>query len=125
MPQELSFEEVARMRQIVAQFDADRKPMSTVDLNNPPREQYRFQKFPMMVYDLTRSTPAKVFHKTADSEEELQDLIEAGWSVQAPEFTEEREEPLSPQYQAEAARVDDQIETLRQKRAYNRKPVAA
>lgn len=50
------------MRQIVQMNDAQRKPMQTIDLNNPPKEPYRFQKFPMIVYDLRiiRRTQAMV-----------------------------------------------------------------
>jgi hypothetical protein len=114
--QELSFEEVNRMRQIVANFDGQRKPMQTIDLNNPPKEAYKYQKFPMMVYDLSHSTPQKIVHMLVGSDEELNTALAHGWSEQAPAFSEEREEPLSAQYQAEAERVQDQINEAKAKR---------
>jgi hypothetical protein len=132
---QLSETEVAHMRQILAQHDSEHKPMTTTDLNNPPREQYRFQKFPMMVYDLAHShpshdktqprsngagvetvhIPAKVVTSVIHSEDELQQVLMQGWSEKAPDFTEEREEPLSARYANEAHQVDEQIEAARRK----------
>lgn len=128
MPQQLTEVEVNQMRQILAQHDSQNKPMTTIDLNNPPKEPYRFQKFPMMVYDLEHShparseeqlqrnntllevhIPAKVVFATVGSEDELQSALQAGWSDKAPDFTAEEETPLSPRYAGEAARLDEQI----------------
>jgi hypothetical protein len=114
--QELTYEEIQRMRQIVQQFDAERKPMQTIDLNNPPKEPYRFQKFPKMVYDLTRSKPGHLVTATVRSEDELQAAIQDGWSEQAPAFGDGIEEHLSPSLQAEAERVQGQIEEARRRR---------
>lgn len=116
MSQELSFEEVTRMRQIVAQFDAARKPMTTVDLNNPPREPYKYQAFPKMVYDLNRSQPGHLITLTVRSQAELASALEDGWNETAPAFGDEPEESLSPKYQAEAEQVQAQIEDLKRKR---------
>lgn len=124
MPQELSFEEVQRMRQIVAQFDADRKPMQTIDLNNPPKEPYRFQKFPKMVYDLENSVPGSLVTQVVRSQEELDSAIERGWSEEAPAFGDGRDEYLSPTLQAEADRVQEEIETERRKRGRPRTSAA-
>jgi len=129
MPTEqLSETEVANMRRILAQHDGQSKPMVITDLNNPPQKPYRFQKFPMIVYDLEHSHagysedqlqrnntllqvhfPAKVVHTTVHSEEELHQAIADGWSEKAPAFSEEREEYLKPAYANEAARADEQI----------------
>ena len=137
---QLTETEVAHMRQLLAQHDNGHKPMTTTDLNNPPKEQYRFQKFPMMVYDLSKSYPsyekdeprrngmgiesvhypAKVVSRTVHSEDELQHFLGEGWSEQAPIYTEEREEPLSAKYANEASRVDAQIEEQRAKRGPGR-----
>ena len=65
--------------------------------------------------------PAKVVSRTVNSDEELEDALNEGWSAQAPAFTEEREEPLSAKYANEANRVDEQLKEQRIKRAYNRK----
>jgi hypothetical protein len=139
--QQLSESEISTMRQLLAQHDSGARKMTIHDLNNPPKAQYRYQKFPMMVYDLEHSypsrdeqkpkpnslgmetvhVPAKVVTKIVESEEGLQEAVATGWSTEAPTFTEERHEPLSAQYANEASRVDDQIEEQRAKRAYNRK----
>lgn len=138
--QQLSESEVAHMRKILAQHDSEHKPMRVFDLNSPPREQYRFQKFPMMVYDLANSNPsyeedqprrngmgietvhvpARVISRTVNSEEELQEAIAQGWSEQAPAYSEDRAEPLSSKYASEAGRVDAQIEEQRVKRGPGR-----
>ena len=39
----LTFEEVERMRLIVQMHDARRKPMQTIDLNNPSNEPSAFR----------------------------------------------------------------------------------
>lgn len=125
MTQELSFEEIERMRQIVQAHDGERTPMKTIDLNNPPKEPYYFQRFPMMIYDLEASTPTKIIHRTIRSEAELEAALNEGWSQDAPAFGEEREEPLSAAYQAEAARVQEQIEESRRRRGRPRKDAEA
>jgi hypothetical protein len=52
--------EIARMRQLVLEHDSQAKKATIHDLNNPPKEQYRFQKFPMVVYDHQSSSPARM-----------------------------------------------------------------
>ena len=100
---ELSFEEVERMRQIVQMHDASRKPMTTTDLNNPPKEPYRFQKFPMVVYADNQT-------RIVRSEDELQSALGEGWSQDASSFNDKPEESLSAAYQMEAAQVQQKIE---------------
>jgi hypothetical protein len=52
MIDQLSPEEIERMRQIVAQHDQQNKPgIKEFDLNDPPRVPYRHQEFPKTVYD--------------------------------------------------------------------------
>lgn len=109
MPQQLSEEQYEQMRILLAQHESERKPVTVVDLNNPPREAYRHQKFPMMVYDLEHSKPSKFATATVGSEHELQQAIEDGWSQTPPEYREERIEPLSARLQAEADEVDEKI----------------
>lgn len=139
--QQLSSGEIERMRHILAQHDSEAKKTTIHDLNNPPRQAYHFQKFPMMVYNHERSypsrdetrpkpngagtevihIPAKVASILIRSEEELASAVEDGWTQEAPAFNEEREEPLSAKYANEAERIDAEIEAGRPKRAYNRK----
>ena len=147
MAPELTAEEIERMRQIVARHDSEHRPIQTFDLNNPPRQSYRFQKFPMMIYDHENSYPAhdeertvirgslpvqEIFHvpaklvsKIVHNQRELDQALEDGWSEQAPEFREEeREEPLSARYQAEADRIQSELERVNPKRGRGRPPRA-
>lgn len=115
MPQELSYEEISRMRQILAQHDSERKPMQTIDLNNPLREPYHFQAFPKMVYDLENSKPEHLVTLTVRNKAELDSAVSYGWSETAPAFGDSPEDELSPKFQAEAERVQEQIEQVRRK----------
>lgn len=103
-------EEIERMRQIVKQHDSERTPMTIHDLNNPPKQPYRYQKFPMMVYDAQRSHPGHVVSRIVDDEDALEVARLEGWSVAPPACTEERIEPLSASYRAEAEKIDNQIQ---------------
>ena len=124
MPVELSHEEVERMRQIVQQHDAARKPMRTIDLNNPPREPYRYQKFPKMVYDLASSRPGHLVTKIVRSDNELALALEEGFSEDAPPFGSTPEEHLSASYQTEVAQLETRLAEAR-KRGPGRPPKVA
>lgn len=124
-PEPLTATDVEKMRHLVAQHDSTSKKTTIHDLNNPPKEAYRFQKFPMTVYDLKNSHPsrdedrakpngagretihiaAKVVTRLVHSEKELVDSIEAGWSEEAPAFGAEPDSTLNPKYASEAGRV--------------------
>lgn len=109
MPQQLSEEQYEQMRILLAQHESERKPVTIVDLNNPPREAYRHQKFPMMVYDLDHSSRERLVTGLVHSDHELQQALSDGWSIEAPEYREERIEPLKASLQAEADAVDEQL----------------
>lgn len=139
--------EIARLRQILLQHDAEHKPLATIDLNNPPKVPYRHQKFPMAVYDHEHSqpahdelravrsgnlvveeqvhVPAKVVMRLVQNERELEAALDNGWSDKAPEYREEREEPLSAANEAEVARVQAQLDQKRPGRPARHKEVAA
>src|SRR6516164_1439367 len=52
MINQISPEEIERMRAIIAQHDQTNKGgIKEFDLNNPPRLPYRFQEYPKVVYD--------------------------------------------------------------------------
>ena len=121
MQDQLSYEDIEKMRRLVQSADAQRQPMKTIDLNNPPREPYHFQSFPKMVYDLERSVPGHIVYRVVRHEAEFREAIEEGFSTDAPAFGDAPEVTLSPQYRAEAEHVQDQIEEQKAKRAYNRK----
>lgn len=133
-PQQLTQEEATRLRQILAQHDSEQAPVHTIDLNNPPRQAYRFQKFPMAVYDHLNSyasrdeerpgpngrietvhVAARIVSRIVNSEHELKAALADGWSELAPEFREEREEPLSAKYENEANRIQERIEHARRR----------
>ena len=107
-------EEVERMRKIVMESD-QQKPVETIDLNNPKPKPYRFQKYPQMVYGVDES--GKAMHMLVQSDEQLAQAIEDGWSEEAP-VVEVVEEPyLSPALQREADAKQAEIEAIKRVRA--------
>lgn len=129
MSEQLTATEVEKMRHIVAQHDSTSNKTTIHDLNNPPKEPYRFQKFPLTVYDLKASypsrdedrpkpngagrelvhIPAKLVTKLVHSEADLRESIEDGWSEEAPAFGAEPDNTLSAKYASEAGRVQAKI----------------
>jgi hypothetical protein len=105
--QPITHEEAQRMRQILARFESDSKPIQTIDLNNPPREQYRFQKFPMLVY--ANGGTLKV-----NSEAQLAEALEAGWSTDAAIFHDQRSDDLKPAYQMEVQQAEAKLAEARE-----------
>lgn len=67
-------EEVQHMRTIIAQ--EDKKGIREFDLNNPPKEQYRHQEYPKMVYN--PKTGGNAIAKDAEDEAAA---IAAGWTL--------------------------------------------
>lgn len=108
--QQLTHEEAARMRQLLARFDAESKPITTFDLNNPPREPYRYQPFPKMLY----ATDGRTL--TVSNQEQMDQALDEGWSQDASLYHAEPSEYLSAKNQREAAEVQAQIDTLKVKR---------
>lgn len=52
--------EIESMRRIVAQHDSQNKnSLKVMDPNNPPKEPYKFQKFPLSLYDHKKCEPAQ------------------------------------------------------------------
>lgn len=115
--QPLSAEEIQHMRQILAQHDAESKPVQTFDLNNPPKQPYVFQKFPMMVY----ATDGEG-HLVVSSEAELSAALKQGFTRTAPAQSEVALPQLSASLQAEADRVQEQLEANRRAAAVRRGP---
>ena len=97
----LTHDEIERMRQIVMQHDgANRQSMNEFDLNNPPKQPYRHQEFPRIVYDHAGRMTLKV-----RSQAELEQALGAGYELDP--FTPEVAEPeLSAAERAEVARLD-------------------
>ncbi len=135
--EQISASDVEKMRAIVQGYDNQRKKAPIHDLNNPPREPYRFQKFPMMVYNLAQSQPAheetrsaivgssvieervhiraKVVSMVVHSEEDLKAALANGWSKNAPNFADEPEGGLSAKYQREVETIEEQLAGARRR----------
>lgn len=105
--QQITHEEAQRMRQILARFEADSKPIQTIDLNNPPMEPYRFQKFPMIVYRGSKTL------KVA-SDAQLDAAIDEGWSMDASKYHDNRDEDLKPAYQMEVQQAETKLAEARE-----------
>lgn len=130
---QLTVTEIEQMRRLVAQHDArPQNKIQVMDPNNPPKLPYTFQKFPLMVYDLEHSYPArqeeqtlrngareivhiaaKVISMLVQSEEQLQRAIEDGWSQNPPEFREAPEERLNASFAVEAERVQEKLDSAK------------
>lgn len=142
--QQLTEVEIQRMRAILAEHDTQQQPIQTFDLNNPPRTQYRFQKFPTMVYDHENSYPAREEERTAKSgfvetvyiparvvtqlvhtESQLQAALADGWNEQAPGFSEAPEMVLSAGLQDEANSTQNRINEAKRGPGRPRNPKAA
>lgn len=105
----LTHDEIERMRQIVLQHDqSTQKGMKEFDLNNPPKEPYRFRKFPMLVYD-----PDDGNHQQVENEGELAEAMKEGWVLAEDRPTVEAAEPeLSGEDAAEAAAIQQKLDKL-------------
>ena len=103
-PGQLTHEEIERMRQIVLQHDqTNRKGIQEFDLNKPPKEPYRHQEFPRMIYDHAKRR-TKIVHNA----DHLADALAAGWKKEP--FPAEVEEPeLDAATAAEAAAIDREL----------------
>src|ERR1051326_3883955 len=74
-PQQLSPDEIERMRQIVAQHDNQRpQGIREFDLNNPPKQPYTHQEYPKVVYHHENRT-----HKKVHSKVEERTALNDGW----------------------------------------------
>jgi hypothetical protein len=144
---EITAVEAQQMRELLARFDSQHKPMEIHDLNKPPQAPYRFQKFPMTVYlhseseaarDETQQArsglgivdvhiPARMVSRIVHSEEELARALADGWSDKAPEFREDdsQEAELSPRDQREMKALQEQLDASKRRGGRPRKEQAA
>ncbi len=128
----LSEEEIRKMREMLAAHDAEASNEADFDPSKV-KVPYRFQKFPMMVYDHAESYPAydtekdvmrgsvvvretvhvkaHLAEKVVRSQAELDHALAHGWSEAAPHFREE----------AEAEEPEEQL-SVQEHRARGRKP---
>lgn len=111
--QELTAQEIERMRAIVAQHDRTNGKSEEFDLNNPKTPPYRYQRFPKMIYHHTKRE-----NRIVRSEDELQGFSELGW-VDVPYPAEPQDQQpvqLDAVSAAEAAKVDEQLAQLRKQK---------
>jgi hypothetical protein len=101
MEQELNLtpEQIEGMRSFLARHDA-RNRGKEFDLNNPPKEPYRHQEYPTLVYNHRKRT-----HKLVHNDKELKTALDAGWRKDPPTEEPEDHEPL-PVEEATPAKVE-------------------
>ena len=68
-------EEIENMRDTVIQHDM-RETNKEFDLNKPPVKSYKYQEFPRLMYNHAVDSCQE-----ACSQEEMDEMIEAGWST--------------------------------------------
>jgi hypothetical protein len=97
MINQISPEEIERMRAIIAQHDQTNKGgIKEFDLNNPPRLPYRFQEYPKVVYDHDGRQNFIVRNR-----EEEKEALESGLRLDP--YTAE---PVEAHPEAEAAEIE-------------------
>jgi hypothetical protein len=102
MQDQFTQEDIERMRAILAQHDgqAQRQGIREFDLNNPPKEPYKYQEFPKLVYHHEART-----HKVVRSKAEEKAALDAGW-LNEPFPSEPPVDELDEEEAAEVARLD-------------------
>lgn len=98
---ELSHDEIQQMRAIIARHDNGHKPLKEFDLNNPPREPYKHQEFPRVMYHHGKRTT-----RLAQDADEMQLALDAGWKKEPFSSEPDSEIELSAEELAEVAKLD-------------------
>ncbi|HXO85461.1 MAG TPA: hypothetical protein VN803_08040 [Gemmatimonadales bacterium] len=106
MANNMTIEDIERMRELVRAFDGQGSKIKEFDLNNPPQAPYRYQEFPRVVYHHAERTMTKV-HST----DELDQHLATGYSVEpyAAVAADHAPPPLEPAIAREAAAIDAQL----------------
>jgi hypothetical protein len=102
----LSHDEAERLRALLTQHDKQSMPKQ-FDLNAPPKEPYRYQEFPCVIYD-HEARATRIVH----SAEERALWLAEGWD-RKPFPAEAAEVSLDPDEAAEVANVDRVLNTKR------------
>lgn len=104
---QLTYEELARMRQIIAAHDKQAGTMKEFDINKPDTPRYVFREYPFLMYnhETGQTKPAVNF-------EHRQQLLAQGWSEDSVP-PQPREIELTPEETAEAQAVDKQLSKKR------------
>jgi hypothetical protein len=107
--------QIEELRSAILRRDKNQAQSNLIDINNPPKQPYTFEKFPMAVYlhkkaapsrDEIRQNrdqievvhiPAKLGEKIVHNEDELQAALAQGYSEKAPtpgHLESEEQEPV-------------------------------
>ena len=107
---DLTFEEIEKMRAIVAQHDQQaRGPQQEFDLNKPPQVPYQYQEFPRVMFDHETKQMKK-----AHSPEDMEEAMKHGWSKEP--FPQDRGEVVAVLDPAMLAEIKDLDERLKSKK---------
>lgn len=109
--QQFTPEQIAQMRALLAQHDQNAGPAKEFDLNRPPKQPYRHQEFPMVIYHA--SNPPKKVH----DQDELESHLAYGWQAEPVVIEADPVPVLDPQSAAEAAQVDAALAAARRRKA--------
>jgi len=109
--EDLTPQDIERMRAIVQSHDRTTGKIETFDLNKPPQQPLVFRPYPKMIYH-----HGKRAHKVIQNEEQLAEHLGQGWDTQP--YPAEPPEPvhLDAAAAAEAAAIDTQLKALREKK---------
>jgi hypothetical protein len=105
--------EIDKMRTVIFEHDKLSSP-KTLDLNNPPRQNYRFQEWPTVVCSLDAA--GKPIMKKVHNPDQLAAALAAGWSKEQQAEAEPEEILLDPASQAEVDAVEKHLAELRKKK---------
>lgn len=112
-PGQFSSEDIERMRAFLAQHDAasGKGPgvIKEFDLNNPPKEPYRFQEFPKLVYDHD-----ELKHKVVRNPKEEKAALAEGWQLEA--YPRDQVEQPTVEERADAAEIERLDKLAREKK---------
>jgi hypothetical protein len=108
MPSNLSFEEIQKMRALVAEHDRTQQGgIKEFDLNNPPKAPYTHQEFPRLVYHQAKRT-----HRVAHTPEDLAEALTHGWTKEP--FPTEAD--IAPELDSESAAELAAVEAKRKRK---------
>lgn len=109
---DLTPQEIERMREIVLQHDRTSGKAKEFDLNNPPQEPRVYAEFPRMIYH-----HGKRIYKVVQNEQQLEEHLADGWN-KTPYAMDEPAPTvqLSPANAAEAEEVNKKLAELRKKK---------
>jgi hypothetical protein len=131
MNNQLSQEEIDRMRQLVALHDKA-NPVKSFDINKPPKEPYTHQEFPRLMYHpdcrIGSDTEGRPLsgknsghYVVVNSQEELEAALENGFQIDPPAPKSEEELEAEPEGSDVADAPADSARPQKRKRFFGGK----